>query len=79
MFPQQRQVYLESAENCNSGCATMLSHTEVPLQQGKEKSFIAGVGWGQEVERAMVNEESLAFHGPGQAGRGIFLFWGVSY
>lgn len=54
----------------------MLSHTEVPLQQGKEKSFIAGVGWGQEVERAMVNEESLAFHGPGQARRGIFLFWG---
>ena len=41
----------------------MLSHAKVPLQQGKEDSFTAGVGWGQEVERAMVNKESMAFPG----------------
>lgn len=54
----------------------MLSHTEVPLQQGKEKSFIAGVGWGQEVERAMVSEESLGFSWAWPGKKGILSILG---
>lgn len=55
-------------------------YNNVEPQQGKENSFIAGVGWGQEVERALVNKGSMAFPGriPGQP-RGIFLLVGFYY
>lgn len=65
--------YLESADNCNLGSTTMVSHMQDPTWQGKENLFIAG---GEKEEgRAVVNEESVAFHwlNPCQEGRGIFL------
>ena len=53
---QQRQVYSGSAENCNSGSATMGSHMQVPTQnmfieQGRKLG-----------EGAVVNKEFMAFH-----------------
>lgn len=38
-FLQQRQVDSGSAENCNAGSATLVSHISAPIQ-GKENSHI---------------------------------------
>ena len=51
IFLPQRWVNLGSAENCNLGSATMVSHREVPKQQGKENSYKEE----KEVGRAIVN------------------------
>ena len=36
MYLQQKWVYLGSAENCNSGSATRVSHVQAPPGQGKD-------------------------------------------
>ena len=48
---QQKQVYLGSAKNCNSGSATTVSHASPPVAR-EEKLFYRGK---KEVGRAMVN------------------------
>ena len=35
IFLQQRWVYLESLESCDSGSVPMVSHVQVPPRQGK--------------------------------------------
>ena len=65
--------YLESADSCNLGSTTMVSHMQDPTWQGKENLFIEG---GEKEEgRAVVNEESVAFHwlNPCQEKRGVSL------
>lgn len=44
LFLQQKQIYSGSGENCNSGCATIAGHMQVPAKQRKENSFIEGKG-----------------------------------
>ena len=40
IFIQQRRVYWESAENCNSGSAIMASYMHIPTCQRKQRIFI---------------------------------------
>ena len=40
IFIHQRRVYLESAENCNSGSATVASYMHIPTCQRKQRIFI---------------------------------------
>ena len=54
---QQRWISLESAENCNLGSATMMSHVQVP--RGKEGRTLIQRGKG--IGRAMVKKESMDF------------------
>ena len=71
IFLQQRWIYCRSAENCNSGSATMVSHMWGLAGQGKETAFIEE----KEVRRAIVNKQSVAFHwlSPCWERRGVFL------
>ena len=75
-----------SAENCNSGPATMASNMQVPCTQGKETLYREE----KEVGRAIVNKEIMAFYwlSPWQERRWVFLLpvglcyhcraWGLS-
>ena len=60
-----------SAENCNSGPATMASNMQVPCTQGKETLYREE----KEVGRAIVNKEIMAFYwlSPWQERRWVFL------
>ena len=42
LFSQHKWVYLGSADNHNSVSTTMMSHMQVPTQQGKKNIFIQG-------------------------------------
>ena len=39
IFPQERWVYQGLAENWNMGSVTMVNYIQVPIQQGKDKTF----------------------------------------
>ena len=52
MLLQEIWMYSWSAENCSLGSATMLSHMQVPPQQGNKNAFYREE---KEVERAVVN------------------------
>lgn len=58
VFLQQRRIYSGSAKNCNWGPTNVMSHVQVPTQQGKEKLLQRGKGsWGPRVI-----EEPMASH-----------------
>ena len=59
VFLQQRWAYQGSAENCNSGPATMVSHIQSLPEQGKENFLIERK---TEIGRARVNSVSMGFH-----------------
>lgn len=45
LFPQEKKktkVYLRSAENCNSGSASLASHIQVPPPHGKGRRLLRG-------------------------------------
>ena len=60
IFLQQSWVYLGSAENCRSGSATMVSHMQIPSQQGKENPFIDRKGSWEGYSKQRVHGFSLA-------------------
>ena len=39
IFLQQRWIYSRSTENCSLGSASMVSHGQVPTQQGKDTLY----------------------------------------
>ena len=69
LFLSKSGFNLALAQNCSLGSATMQSHVQVPIQGGKETTFIKG----QRKLRARGNSESMAFHwlSPFQEGRGL--------
>ena len=52
-------VYSRSADNCNLGSATMVSHVQVHSKNGEENSIIKGK---RKSGGARVNKEPMAFH-----------------
>ena len=57
IFLQQKWICSGSAENCNLGCATMMSHVQVSTWQGKETVFT-----GRKRKLEGYSKLSLAFH-----------------
>ena len=69
LFLSKGGFNLALAQNCSLGSPTMQSHVQVPIQGGKETTFIKG----QKKLRTRGNSESMAFHwlSPCQEGRGL--------
>lgn len=51
LFLQQKRVYFGSTKNCNSGFASLVSHVQVPNENGEVNSLRGG----KEAGRARVH------------------------